>query len=387
MREDRVNKRIIPERLRQARLYKGLSLDEAAEVLEVSSQAISQYERGIITPKPVIIEKYTEQLGFPYLFFIKELNRPESASQIFFRSYATARKTIQKRIMVSHEWLWEIYDFLSNYIDFPELNILDSGYISAHSIEKIDYAKIEQIALELRAFWKIGTGPINNITALLEKNGIIVVKKEFDDLKTDGFSQWENGRPFIFVSSDKDSSVRIRYDLAHELGHIMLHSGISEDDLDNAKRFSIIEKEAHYFAGAFLLPADSFSEEVFSSSVQSFIPLKRRWKVSIAAMVKRCENLKLFSDTQILNIHKYMSKNKMRKAEPLDGEIPIENPCILKQSIDILLKHQVFSANTLLEKLGLPRAEIESLCGLPNDFFRETEETSVKLRPNLRIVK
>jgi Zn-dependent peptidase ImmA (M78 family)/transcriptional regulator with XRE-family HTH domain len=390
MREDRTNKRIVPERLRQARLFRGLTLDEAAKVLEVSSQAISQYERGIIVPKVATIEKYTEQFDFPYIFFLKELNRPESTSQVFFRSYTSASKTAQKKVMVSYEWLWEIYAFMSNYIDFPELNIPSQEeihYVSAKTVDDIDCLKIEEIAIKLRSFWNVGTGPINNLTSLLERNGVIVVKKEFKDLKTDGFSQWKDGRPFIFVSADKDSAVRIRYDLAHEVGHIILHSGISEDDLNDTKRFTVIEKEAHYFAGAFLLPADIFGDEVFSSSVLSFIPLKRRWKVSIAAMVKRCDNLKLFSDTQILNIQKYLSKNKMRKSEPLDNEIPIESPSVFRQSIKLLLENQVFSLNSLLDNLGFPKDEIEYLCELPRGFFKDVEEARIKLRPNLKVIK
>jgi Zn-dependent peptidase ImmA (M78 family)/transcriptional regulator with XRE-family HTH domain len=380
-------KKIIPERLKQARLYKGLSLDEAAQLLEVSPQSVSQYEREIITPKPAIIDKYTEKFGLPYLFFMKEIDRPSSTSLIFYRSLASASKTAQKRTLISHEWLWEIFSFLSHYIEFPKLNIPEVVYTSKREFEEIDISEIEEVAMKLRDYWELGRGPINNLTAVLERNGFVITKKEFEDLKTDGFSQWKEGRPYIFISEDKNSAVRIRYDIAHELGHIILHSEVSEDELNNNKRFLKIEKEAHCFAGAFLLPSSTFSEEVFSSSVQNFIPLKRRWKVSIAAMVKRCEDLHLFSEAQILNIRKYMSKNHMHRQEPLDDTIPIENPCLLKQAIEILEENKIITSKELLEDLCFPSCEIEALCELPSGYFKEYDEKIPKLRPNLRVVK
>lgn len=50
--------------------------------------------------------------------------------------------------------------------------------------------------------------------------------------KLDAFSVWFDNKPFIFLSSDKDTNVRIRFDIAHELGHLLMHSDYySEEDL------------------------------------------------------------------------------------------------------------------------------------------------------------
>ncbi|MBK8210507.1 MAG: ImmA/IrrE family metallo-endopeptidase [Rhodospirillales bacterium] len=57
------------------------------------------------------------------------------------------------------------------------------------------------------------------------------------------FSFWEGGHPFIFLGADKQSAARSRFDAAHELGHLILHRGVAEEDLEaDLNRF---EREAH----------------------------------------------------------------------------------------------------------------------------------------------
>ncbi len=52
--------------------------------------------------------------------------------------------------------------------------------------------------------------------------------------KIDAFSVWYDAKPYIFLSSDKGSNVRTRFDMAHELGHLIMHADYFQDDeLDN----------------------------------------------------------------------------------------------------------------------------------------------------------
>ncbi|WP_427339611.1 ImmA/IrrE family metallo-endopeptidase [Caloranaerobacter sp. DY30410] len=141
----------------------------------------------------------------------------------------------------------------------------------------------------------------------------MISRIELGHEKIDAFSQWIGSRPFIFLGSDKDSAVRSRFDIAHELGHLLLHTHVDQEDLKDPKVLKRIEKEAHYFVGAFLLPEDSFAQEVTSISIDHFISLKKRWKVSIASMIYRCDELGIFTDNKILYLNKQMSYRKMRK--------------------------------------------------------------------------
>jgi Zn-dependent peptidase ImmA (M78 family) len=103
------------------------------------------------------------------------------------------------------------------------------------------------------------------------------------------------------------------YDLAHELGHIVLHRWIEQVDLENKTILKEIEAEADKFAGAFLLPSTSFPNEIYTARLDAFVPLKERWKVSIQAMVYRCRDLDIIDADQALNLYKQISFRRWRK--------------------------------------------------------------------------
>ena len=100
--------------------------------------------------------------------------------------------------------------------------------------------------------------------------------------KIDAFSVWKDAIPYIFLSSEKYSDVRLRFTLAHELGHLLLHANyINEEEIQTKVIFDKIEKEADLFAAALLLPATTFSNDIYSTSIDHFINLKKKWKASV----------------------------------------------------------------------------------------------------------
>jgi Zn-dependent peptidase ImmA (M78 family) len=127
----------------------------------------------------------------------------------------------------------------------------------------------------------------------MESKGIVICRYEMQGENVEAFSFWNGHRPFIFLASEKEAAVRRRYDLAHELGHLILHRWIEQSELEDRAILKAIEGEAYKFAGAFLLPSSSFPNEVYTTRLDAFIPLKQRWKVSIQAMIYRCADLDL----------------------------------------------------------------------------------------------
>ena len=109
---------------------------------------------------------------------------------------------------------------------------------------------------------------------MLQSKGFVIAKLKIRTKKVDAFSTQRYGVPYIFLGDDKDSSVRLRFDLAHELGHLLLHKDVDKDELEDDKDlYDKIEYQANYFASAFLLPLETFNKEVISSSIDSFILL------------------------------------------------------------------------------------------------------------------
>lgn len=368
----------IPERLREARLARGISINDMADLAGVSRQSISSYELGHGIPSGPVMAKIIEILDFPPAFFTKEYGTSNiPCSAIFFRSLKTATQRPRDMLTVKARWLGEIVSYLERFVTFPAVNLP-----RFESTTEWTFEEIENLAVELRKYWGLGTGPISNITLLMEKNGIMIVRAPINDEKADACSQWRGNRPFVYLSSDKNSAARSRFDLAHELAHLVLHGGtIDEEQLRDNKVLSQLEKEANHFASAFLLPAETFSNEVMGTSIDHFVSLKKRWKVSIAAMIYRCEDLGILSENQVLYLRKQMSWKKMRTREPLDDVLTPEEPQLLRQAVNMILDSNLVVPEEILDALLYPGYEIECLCNLePETLVVQLNEDNMGIR-------
>jgi Zn-dependent peptidase ImmA (M78 family) len=184
----------------------------------------------------------------------------------------------------------------------------------------------------------------------------------------DAVSRWQGGRPFILCSADRNSLPRENFDLAHEIGHLLLHHGVEV----TTETLSKLERQANYFAGAFLLPRETFSREVVSTSVHYFLKLKERWRVSVAAMIYRCKELAILSKRQVEYLWRQLSARGMRKEEPLDRAFQVEKPSILAAALDMLIEHRVQTRSQVREALSLNPSDLESICGASPGFLDET---------------
>lgn len=352
-------------RLSEAREACGLNKTELAERLNVTRQAISRYELGQLTPAPEVLAGIATHLGQPLSFF-SGVRPPEyeAMGTAFFRSFKSATAADRKMCLVWRQWLVDLFLCISRYVNFPKVNADDFSKQS-YEVEDIEY-----IAKQCRRAWGLGDGPIGNTVQLLEANGFIVSRADFGAKKIDAFSFRHGERPYIFLSSDKRSSSRSRFDVAHELGHIILHGWITPEELQDPATLKRIEKEADSFAGAFLLPANSFSSEIFSSRLNHFIELKKRWKVSIGAMIYRCGDLEIFAEDQVLNLRKQMSAYKMRTKEPLDDVIELEQPSLLEKAIKLLRESNVALIDELVNELRFSTSHVERLSSLPEGTLK-----------------
>jgi Zn-dependent peptidase ImmA (M78 family) len=136
-----------------------------------------------------------------------------------------------------------------------------------------------------------------------------------------------------------------------------------QEQLEAYSRFSLIEQQANLFASAFLLPESSFASD-FTPSLDALRDLKRKWFVSIGAMVQRGRQLNLINDTQERNLWRQIGRRKWRTREPLDDVLPVEEPEFIRRSIGLLEKRGLSSANDIAFQLGLTEAEVVDLTGI-----------------------
>lgn len=374
--------KVVPVRIREARKARRLRVKELAAKVEVSHAAISGYESGNISPNPEVLIRLANTLNVPLRFFLlpSESFSP-SAEAVFFRSFKSATKLAREACEVETQWTHNIHKYLVAMVNLPEVNLPNIAEADSQNI--LEDQDIETIAQKTRRVWGLGDGPLSNVIALLERNGITVVFKNFGVANIDAFSYWQGDKPFIVLGKDKQSAVRSRFDAAHELGHLIMHRSITSDELEDKKTLSRIEKEANRFASAFLMPASTFSQEIYTTRLNYFIELKKRWLVSIQAMIYRCDNLGIFSTEQILNMRRQVSARHMRKKEPLDNEIPLEEPTLLRKSIEIVLESQVKSPAEMINDLSISASDIETICGLEQgqlDEHRPAEVIDLSLR-------
>jgi len=361
---------LIPTKLRDARKVARLSQGELGEIVGVTRQSISAYERGDKTPEPTTFQKLSDALGQPVVYFTSE-DRPlfGSGGTRFYRKFGPETLRRNEACAVLGDWFVQTSKYIDDFVNYPPVQLQErepGDQSGSYSFEEID-----AIALDLRRLWNLGAGPISNVLALLESKGIVVCRYEITGENVEAFSFWNGNKPFIFMASEKNSGSRLRYDLAHELGHLVLHKWVEQSELEDRDRLRSVESEANKFAGAFLLPSVSFPNEIYTKRLDAFIPLKERWRVSIQAMVHRCHDLEIIDEDQALNLYKQISFRKWRKKEPLDDprRIPLEEPRLLRRAVELILSSGRKHSDDILNELKLSPRWIEAFCNLPPGTF------------------
>ena len=350
---------IIPSRIKQARVSRGYSMADLGNLVGVSRQAISKYEIGTYTPTEAVLSRIASVLRYEISFFRKPLpSDAASPSTVFFRSRRSTTKKSKEAAKEKIAIFQEIDKYLRQFVSFPKVNLPTIDYHFTY--EQLNIQQIEEFAMAVRNNWGLGNAPIVNLTNVFQKNGIMISVMKLNNKKIDAFSVWKDAIPYIFLSSEKYSDVRLRFTLAHELGHLLLHANyINEEEIQTKVIFDKIEKEADLCAAALLLPATTFSNDIYSTSIDHFINLKKKWKASIGSMIYRCQDLDLLTENQIKYLKDQMSYNHYWKSEPLDNIIPLEQPFAHKQAFDLILDNHIVTETDVVEEIGCGASEIE----------------------------
>lgn len=380
---DDSGRRLIPARLLEARIAQRMTQTELANRVGVSRQAVSGYEAGVKSPEPETMRAIADVLEQPMGFFTRsDLPTFGPASANFYRKVGPDTKRRNSACDTYSEWLSQTAYAFDEWVNYPKMDI--PAFEPKSESNRYSEEEIEEIAEAVRDSFGLGLGPISNVVRLLESKGVIVTRVAISKENIEAFSFWRGERAFIFLASDKESAARSRLDAAHELGHLCLHRWVGTEEIEDPKTLKAIEREADRFAGAFLLPRKSFPNEIYSPRLMAFLDLKRRWKVSIQAMVYRCKTLGIFDEQQVTNLYKEISRRKWRTREPLDGEggLPLEQPLLLSKIVEMVINAGKVKRDELKEKLGFSSRWIEDLAGVPSGTLSSSGE--VVLAPTLK---
>ena len=384
-----MDKKFDGARLRFARLFRGKTLTELANDTEISKQLISQYENDESKPSYDKLSIIAEKLKFPNDYFMQADRYQPKAEVTYFRSLMSAGKMDRASQSYKLMVIGELYMALHEYIDFPDLNKPDVFFsgVDSDTVDEI-HAKaneeIEEIAAKTREYWGLDDGPIDDMQFLLEQNGIIVTGYDTNTDDIDAFTQRTlvGGENLFIIAVDQGRKPegRIRFDLAHELGHILIHPWSESVDELSREEFRMREDQANRFASAFLLPRKSFSQDVrpYVTDLQYYVHLKEKWNVSIAAMLYRAHTLGLLTTNQFQYLMRQYSKKGWRKHEPGD-EPYLLNENVFQGAIDVLYEAKIFNPVSMWRffasrGITLHPHEIETLLNLRPGTLQAKEE-------------
>ncbi len=304
-----------PGRLRLARELKALSQADLAQRMGVTAAAVSQFESGAARPSRQTQEMLGQLLRVPAGFFeLPLVDTHEGFFRSLRRTSVPDRRKARAIAHVAHDLA--THDGAADQLAAPSIPRL-AGEPTARGPDQV-----EHIATEVRRVWGIPSGPVRDMVGLLESHGVVVMRLPLGSADVDAFSLPFSDRPVVVLSSDKNDRARSRFDAAHELGHLVMHGeqiwGLPE-----------VEKQAHCFAAAFLMPRDDiYTELPDRADWPRLFDLKRKWQVSLAALLMRAKTVGRMSDSNYLTAVKAASARGWRRTEPVPLGVP-EQPRML----------------------------------------------------------
>ncbi|MCP4344456.1 MAG: ImmA/IrrE family metallo-endopeptidase [Desulfobacterales bacterium] len=339
------------EKLRLARTFNGFTLAELGEHVAVSRQYLQRVEvNPSISPNAELINALAEVLHVKPEFFFEPLTGEVREETCRFRKLKTTPKHIRNRA-ISYGTIFNlILLYLENEFDIPPVNI--------PSVSIKTREDTERASEKCRVRWKLlRDAPVHNMIRSLERAGIVTTTFGEVSDKIDAFS-YLSVRPVIVRNTEKNSTSRARFDLAHELGHLVLHQGIEEDE-------PYLEEQANHFASAFLLPRVAFFQEFPRSSRINWgelIDMKTRWGVSLQAIIRRAYDLGIINAVAYRKANVYINQLGWRTNEPAEEKIPAEHPEIVPECFEMLnnqgvspgdIAYMLYLTVFILEKFGL----------------------------------
>lgn len=328
-----------------ARESRGYSQQELAQLIGMTQGKLSKAENGLQVPLPEMVEKISQVLDYPADFF-KQQEKIFDLSLFHYRKRLQAgKKELEKceaRINITRiniEKLLRSIELTSP--NYPWMNAEQEG-------------DPQRFARKLREWWKVPGGRVEDLTRLAEDHGILVVNMDLEEAEIDGLTiLTEKRTPMIFLSNEIPAD-RYRLTLAHEIGHLVMHTG---REIPSSRD---VEEEAFLFGAELLMPEKEIKDQLSEKlDLEKLADLKKYWKVSMGALLKRAKVLGVVSDNQYQYLWKQMGSLGYKKKEPAELDFPKEQPSLLKEMLDAHLRELEYSEEELATLLCLKQEEFQ----------------------------
>lgn len=342
--------------LKLLRLFNEFSLEDVAVKVGKSKQYIHKLETGLSYPTDDLLIELCNIFDVKKDFFY-QIHSPLQEDQIHFRSLKSSRQFAKQVVISRAEQLNRLIRFIEEHVDLPDYLI--SSIESDHT--QLTGDQIEKIAEDFRKQFDLDLAPLSNLTEFCENIGIVVTDFDSISSEVDALSLICQ-RPIIVRNTSKRSACRQRFDIAHEVGHMVLHNGVTTGD-------TLTESQAHRFSSALLLPQTMlrtnfpilFKGGRFDWNKMS--EFKQIWGVSKAAILYRAKQLNLIDDNQYKTGAIHLRVNGEARQESEDASMPIETPSLLQEAIKIVLNDGI-SAVQISNELNISISMLEKLTNM-----------------------
>jgi Zn-dependent peptidase ImmA (M78 family)/transcriptional regulator with XRE-family HTH domain len=323
--------------IRLARDFHELSQADLAGRSGMAQARIARLELGDVNAEPVEVELLSSHLGFPVSFFTSRCLHMGATGEVHFRrKRATLACERRKAVALANLAVHAAHE-LDELLGIPDSPTpMEAGRMRDFG------GSAAAAAHSLRKAWRVAPGPIRNLTELVEEAGVAVFQVELiDDL--DGLSLWTADRTPVVVLNRAMPGERQRWTLAHEIGHLVLHT-IHRDA-------GTMEEEANAFAAELLAPEADVKSSLRSLTLASLRKLKPEWGMSMQALIYRAGELGMLTPYQIKGWFTMFSKRGWRKSEP----DPLAPECTVKIHAEISRATALFGSRTVVaDFLNLP---------------------------------
>jgi Zn-dependent peptidase ImmA (M78 family) len=350
----------------------GLRKSDLAGRIGKSPTAVAAWESGAKNPMPATVSELALGLSVdPGFFAVRPDDVTATSTTPHFRSLRSTSQLARDQAFAYGQLAVDITASLERHVELPELDLPSVPVSTGHR----DLDAPEEAARIVRERWEMGDGPAGHPVRLLENHGILVVFSPAQTASVDAYSFTSALRPVVVLNPIKRDYYRQRFDVAHELGHLVMHG-----DAEPGGR--TVEDQAHRFASELLMPAaeirDLLPSTMGAHAWRTLAQLKERWGVSMQALLFRARQLGRLSDVSYRNAMTTISSRGWRRDEP--GLIrTIEQPSLLPRSVELLVQE------------GIDEQLLVEQCRVPYDIFRtvvsrqpETSDPDVEQRPGSR---
>lgn len=338
---------------------------ELASSISRSPSAVTAWEAGAKHPTSANIAELAIGLEVdPWFFAVRGEDISTISVAPHYRSLRSTSQILRDQALAYGQIAVDVASAIEVHAEFP------TPHVPEFHVEPGDMVGPGDAARHLRQEWDLGTRPAGHQVRLLETHGILVVFSPPGAASIDAYSFAVANRPTVVLNPIKRDYYRQRFDVAHELGHLVMHGEAEPGS-------KAIEDQAHRFASEFLLPTEEIHDllptSMGRSSWTTFFKLKEQWGVSVGALLFRARQLGRLSDVSYRNAMIRMSQQGWRRHEP--GAITsIEQPSLMPRALE------------LLETVGITTEELVAQCRIPRHLFdAATARTPLGEKPAARV--